>query len=293
MTSVLATWIRDVYGDDQRSDLRQAIDGIASPLDYYGFASAGVYIFFDPASFDVLYIGLARDLSIRFAQHNDLVRMSADGCKRRQINEWFGKNKSLGYAAFVQSSYDQVAVSRQAGTMTAEYYDEESAAFWSYNESGLEDIIANEGALIEVYSQHHGRLPLWNKIGGARHARRRAPRRLYRQLELATGAVDSLLLARKSFRELWNDPVSLSYEEALHAGRQSATLKSFGIGVDSLVIIKSMVEQAERQKNIDPNLLNLSNRIYSSGYYMLPPPTPGSEDTPGSIPYEMQRKKHE
>jgi hypothetical protein len=129
-----------VYGDDQRSDLRQAIDGIASPLDYYGFASAGVYIFFDPENFDVLYIGLARDLSVRFAQHNNLVRMPAGGCKRKQINEWFGKRKLLGYATFVQSSYDQVAVSRQAGTMTAAYYDEESDAFWGYDESGLEDI---------------------------------------------------------------------------------------------------------------------------------------------------------
>jgi hypothetical protein len=105
--------------------------------------------------------------------------------------------------------------------------------------------------------------------------------------------VDSLLLARKTIRELWNEPVWLSYEEALHAGRQSAILKTFGIGVDSLGIVKSMVEQAESQKNSDPNLLELSNRIYSSGYYMLPPPLPGSEDTPGSIPYEMRRTKHE
>lgn len=287
---MLATWIRDVYGDDQRSDLREAIDGIASPLDNYGFASAGVYIFFDPTNFDVLYIGLARDLSVRFAQHNDLVTMSADGCKREQVKEWFGKRKSLGYAAFVQSCYDQVAVSRQAGTMSAEYYDEESDAFWGYDESGLEDIKANEGALIAAYSGYHGRLPLWNKIGGARHARQRAPQRLYGQLELAAGAVDSLLLARRTIRELWNEPVSMSYEEALHAGRQLAILKTFGIGVDSLIIVKSMVEQAEKRKHIDPNLLELSNCIYSSGYYMLPPPAPGSEKTPGSIAYEMRQR---
>jgi hypothetical protein len=274
--------MRDVYGYDERSALRDAIETIASPLDYYGFASAGVYIFFDPENFGVLYIGLTRDLSVRFAQHNGLVKMSADGCKRNLISRWFGEGKSLGYAAFVQSCYDQVAVSRQTGTASAEYYDEENEAFWGYDTSGLEDIKANEGAFIEAYLQHHGHLPIWNKIGGARHARQDLPRRLYRQLELATGAIDSLLLSRKTIRELADDPVSMAYEEALHAGRQSATLKTFGIGMDSLVIIKSMVEQAESTKIFDSNLLEVSNRIYSTGYYKLPPPPPGSEDTPGS-----------
>jgi len=37
---MLATWIRDVYGDE-RTEMRDAIDDIASPLDSYGFASAG------------------------------------------------------------------------------------------------------------------------------------------------------------------------------------------------------------------------------------------------------------
>ena len=66
----------------------------------------------------------------------------------------------------------------------------------------------------------------------------------------------------------------MAYEEALHVGRQSAILKTFGAGVDSLAVVKSLVEEAERRKYADPNLLELSNRIYSSGYYKLPPPLP-------------------
>jgi len=69
--------------------------------------------------------------------------MPASGCKRVQLEEWFKRRKSLGYAIFVQSCIDQIAVSRQAGTMSAEYYDEEDDVFWSYDESGLEDIKAN------------------------------------------------------------------------------------------------------------------------------------------------------
>ena len=80
----------------------------------------------------------------------------------------------MGYSIFVQSCFDQVAVSRQKGTMSAAYCDEEEDAFWDYDSSGLEDIKANEGAFIAAHMQHHGHLPRWNKIGGARHSRGRA-----------------------------------------------------------------------------------------------------------------------
>ena len=69
-----------MYGNDERTEMRDAIDDIASPLDSYGFASAGIYVFFDPIKFEVLYIGLAGDLAQRFAQHNGLASMPASVC---------------------------------------------------------------------------------------------------------------------------------------------------------------------------------------------------------------------
>jgi hypothetical protein len=270
--------------------MRAAIDDIASPLDSYGFASAGVYIFFDPTKFKVLYIGLARDLAQRFAQHNGLVSMSASGCKRERLEEWFRKHKLLGYAIFVQSCIDQVAVSRQAGTMSAEYYDEESSAFWGYGESGLEDIKANEGVLIEAYKQLHGELPHWNKVGGASHPRDRATPAMYAQLDLATGKIDSLLLARKTIRELSGDPSAMTYEEALHVGRQWSIVKHFGRGIDTPEILKSLDEEAEKRRYLNPELPGVVNRIHGCGYYKLPPPHPASEDTPGSISYLIKKQ---
>lgn len=287
---MLATWIRDVYGDADRTEMRDSIDDIASPLDSYGFASAGVYVFFDPIEFEVLYIGLARDLAQRFAQHNGLASMPVSGCKRAQLEEWFEQHKSLGYAIFVQSCMDQVAVSRQAGTMSSEYYDEEGDVFWSYGESGLEDIKRNEGVLLEANLRRRGKLPRWNKIGGAIHSRERATPAMSSQLDLATGLIDSLLLARRTIRELSSDPTAMFYEEALHLGRQRSIMKTFGIGIDSLTILKSLAEEAGKQRYLNPELYVVTNHIGTSGYYKLPPPPPGSEDTYGSIPYLMKRR---
>jgi len=73
--------MRDDYQAHEAQELREAIDDLASPLDTYGFASTGVYIFFDPDTKDILYIGLARDLSERFAQRNALIKMAAKSCK--------------------------------------------------------------------------------------------------------------------------------------------------------------------------------------------------------------------
>lgn len=287
---MLATWIRDVYGNGDRTEMRAAIDEIASPLDSYGFASAGVYVFFDPIGSDVLYIGLARDLAQRFAQHNGLVSMPLSGCKRAQLEEWFKQHNSLGYAIFAQSCIDQVPVSRRAATMRAEYYDEEDDAFWGFDESGLEDIKANEGVLIAAYVQRHGKLPPWNKIGGAIHSRERATSAICAQLDLATGLVDSLFLARKTIRELSSDPTAVSYEEALHAGRQWSVMKNFGARIDSVTILKSLAEEAEKRRYQNPELYEVANRIHASGYYKLPPPPPSVEDTPGSIPCLMKQR---
>jgi len=114
--------------------------------------------------------------------------------------------------------------------MSAEYYDEEDDVFWSYDESGLEDIKANEGVLIAAYVQGYGKLPPWNKIGGATHSRERANPAIYAQLDLATGLVDSLLLARKTIRKLSSDPTAMAYGEALHAADSGRSLRTLAQG---------------------------------------------------------------
>jgi hypothetical protein len=200
---MLVTWVRDVYTDNERSEMRAAIDSIASPNTYDGFASNGVYVFFDPESREVLYnwLVLARDLSERFAQHNGLIRMQEDGCKIRQIAAWFASNDRLGYAAALQSPFSQAGVGRQRGKPTREFYDEESGVFWGYDSEGLDHIADVEGQLIAAFTRRTGALPRWNKVQG-RVAQGNMPTESYALLEMATGQADSLLLARRTIRQL-------------------------------------------------------------------------------------------
>ncbi|HEV2886182.1 MAG TPA: hypothetical protein VGX49_04665 [Jatrophihabitans sp.] len=280
---MLATWIRDVYRRDEASDLRGAINDLACPTDYFGFASNGVYIFFNPIALETLYIGLARDLSERFAQHNGLVRMAETGCKKQQIDAWFREHEELGYAMFVQSSLDQVSVHRQAGTPSAAYYDEESSTFWDYPREGLDNIKGTEGILISSYVQRHDRLPPWNKIKGARHDPSLATPGGYALLETAAGVTDSLLVARKTIRGLSADATALHYEGALHTGRIGAIEDTFGSGINSPIIWNALAQRASDPLYEQTGLREAALRILDSGYLLLPPPPPASEETPGRL----------
>lgn len=280
---MLLTWVRDVYTSDDRAEMREAIEDIAAPLHPSGFASAGVYVFFDPDELSVLYIGLARDLSQRFAQHNSLVKMSATGCKRQQIQEWFSKHERLGYAVLLQSSFHQVGVSRQRGTPSAAFYDEESKVFWNYDTEGLELIRENEGYLIEAYVRRHGTRPPWNKVKGSVYGGSRVTGGSYGQLELAMGVHDSLLLARRSVRQLAAEFDSLQLEEALHLGRIEALQATDGTGVHTGIIWKSMQRLAEDPNYADTLVPAAFEEIVARQYHLLPPPPPGHEATPGTL----------
>lgn len=280
--------MRDVYGTVDRQAMRLALDDLLDPRDTYGFASTGVYVFFDPRSHAILYVGLARDLAERFAQHNGLVPMSPQGCKRAQIDDWFGTHSALGYAVFVQSSTEQASVSRQRGTPSAAFYDEESNVFWDYPDSGIEEVKLMEGLLLAAYQQEHGHLPPWNKIRGSKEGAGYATEGGYRLLELAAGAVDSLLLARKSIRELSSDPTSFHFEESLHVGRMLASASTAGLGIDSGLIWRSFVDAADHTVFGDTMLRETLARMRQAGYPNHAPPPPASADTPGrsTIPVE-------
>ena len=84
---MFGTVIIDAYTKDETEALAYAIDDICCPSDNYGWASAGIYCFWDYNTHEVLYIGLASDLYERFRQHNGLLPMQNEGCKYKQIQE--------------------------------------------------------------------------------------------------------------------------------------------------------------------------------------------------------------
>lgn len=82
--------------------MANTIDDLCSPTYNTGWASAGIYCFWDYYAEEVLYIGLAGDLSERFKQHNWILPIK-EGSKQKQIENYFLKNERLGYTIFVQS----------------------------------------------------------------------------------------------------------------------------------------------------------------------------------------------
>lgn len=280
---MLATWIRDVYMIEDSASMRAAIDAIASPLNHGGFASNGVYVFFDPESHDILYVGLARDLSERFGQHHGLVAMDPKGCKLDQIRYWWTSHATLGYAVCVQSPFSQVSVGRQRGTSSAAFYDEETDSFWDYPDEGLRDIADVEGQLIAAYKERHRHLPPWNKIGGSLGLNNQPTANTYTLLELASGRIDCLSLSRRTIRELADDPWALYVEETMHLGRMAAIEDTFGIGIDSPTIIDSLQRRANMPEYAETGLIEAWNHLCEVNYFMEAPPPPANEATPGRL----------
>ena len=112
---MFGTVILDAYTKDEKFEMAKAIDDLCSPSDNYGWASAGIYCFWDYYAEAILYIGLAGDLAERFKQHNGILPLKS-GSKQKEIEEYFSKNDRLGYTIFVLSSLSQPLVHRNKGT---------------------------------------------------------------------------------------------------------------------------------------------------------------------------------
>lgn len=108
---MFGTVIIDAYRKEEARELAEAIDDLCSPNDNYGWASAGIYCFWNYYAESILYIGLASDLTERFKQHNGILPVKG-GTKKEKIEEYFEKNERLGYTIFVQSPLSQPLVHR-------------------------------------------------------------------------------------------------------------------------------------------------------------------------------------
>lgn len=110
---MFGTIISDAYKESEKQQIATSLDELCSPLDTYGWASSGIYSFWDYETREIFYIGLAVDLTERFKQHNGLSTISEEGCKVKQINEYFSSGyEKLGYSIFVQSPLSQAITSK-------------------------------------------------------------------------------------------------------------------------------------------------------------------------------------
>ena len=85
---MFGTVIIDTYTKEVKLEIADSLDDLCCPNDNYGWASAGIYCFWDYDLRKILYIGLASDLAVRFKQHNGILPLSS-GSKQKKIEEYF------------------------------------------------------------------------------------------------------------------------------------------------------------------------------------------------------------
>lgn len=230
--SALATIILNHYSADTTKQLAAAIDEVCSPADTYGFASSGIYVFWNVTTLEILYIGLAVDLGLRFKQHNGLAGCPAESSKREQIEAHFAENEKLGYTVLVQSPMDQAIcegwekaypdelelIAEEFGYLDADEVRE------TINSPLVNGLRWMEGALIRDFAEEHCRRPAWNRNSGANieYSARdldRARTMLHAVVLLKTDYL--VLTAHCSMVELAASATHVAFESFLHGARFS------------------------------------------------------------------------
>ncbi|HDZ45839.1 hypothetical protein LCGC14_0166980 [marine sediment metagenome] len=254
---MLSTFIRDIYAQHETEELAEAIEDIASSVDTNGWASAGVYCFWDPKENEVLYIGLARDLSVRFREHNNLKSCPAHSCKRDKVAEWFQSNERLGYSILVQSQLSQPEVTRNSKGFCP------STGSFLYD--ALQAIKISEGVFIEAQKLAKGKFSPWNKVGGYYYGKDKATSDHQEFIELFTNRRIDTSVALSSIRELSSDATLETFELYLHVVRQMMTF--YGMSFSQAWHLSE--EYFEEKKRIQasgyiPNLSELLSQDWHS-----------------------------
>jgi hypothetical protein len=214
---MFGTIIMDKFRKDDVKEIAGALDELCSPNDNYGWASAGIYSFWNYHTKEVLYIGLAIDLTERFKQHTGLIKMDPKGCKVKQIEKYFQQYNQLGYAIFVQSPLSQPVTSKNKETIgpKSKAFDIMDAT----TDRVKEDIRRVEGIMLETYRIKNGDLPPWNKVHGSTVGQKKATEGNYEIIKSFTLDTSSLIASRYTLRELAENPTFERYENFMHAIR--------------------------------------------------------------------------
>ncbi|EFI67585.1 hypothetical protein BFZC1_15520 [Lysinibacillus fusiformis ZC1] len=249
---MFGTIIQNVYSKTGVSDIIEALDELCSPDDSYGWASAGIYSFWDYETKEILYIGLAVNLSKRFQQHNGIIKMDENGCKYKKIEEYFSKKDKLGYSVFLQSPLHQ-PVTADNFTSWFKYNPDEVTLKSLNNEQPKSDLKRVEGILIESFKRKHGKLPKWNNVGGSIAGQLRASDGNYAIVEAFSTPQYSVLVSRCTLKELSTSPTYTQYESILHTIRTYMLI--FGMTFENALTLVC---------KFDP--LNTFDRILYSNY---------------------------
>lgn len=253
------SFILDIYRRDEAADVRDALEELLGPESGSGWSTGGVYLFWNPASREPLYVGIAGDFPLRFAQHNGLRSCPAAGCKREQIAAYFDDHETLGYTVLGLSGLSQPSTARRRKSLDLKDRDP-IGLDEALSEEVVDEMRAAEGRLIAHAKMVFGSIPPWNTSPG--RLPRKAADRQDATLATAVGAVDVPLQARKTIRELAANPEWAMFEDRLHGARISAVRKielSGGGSPDELI-----------RRELDAGLLGMpdlvAEEIKKTGY---------------------------
>lgn len=226
---MFGTIIIDAYKKDEKEQIANALDDLCSPCDTYGWASAGIYCFWDYYSKEILYIGLAADLCDRFKQHNGIIIIDDNSCKKKQIDLYFNQKEKLGYSIFVQSPLSQPITHRNEKEYRKMLGTEFSREDY-VGQEGQDHIKQVEGILIEAYRKANGDFPLWNRMGGSLYGQQVASIGNYEIVKSFNDFEPNPLVSRYSLRELSKNPMYEGFESYLHAVRMSVLMSGMTFG---------------------------------------------------------------
>ncbi|CAM4285271.1 GIY-YIG nuclease family protein [Corallococcus exiguus] len=219
---MLGTIILDSFKKTEAPRIAAALGEICSANDNYGWASTGVYSFFDPQTKETLYLGLAQDFTERFKQHTGLKACAPKFCKKGKIAAYFQQKEKLGFGILAQSPLEQPVLRKNRKERRAQPHDDDLAGL-TYAQTG-------EGQLIEAHRLALGVLPPWNSIGGDKRGQARASEGNIAIVQALCGRLDAFPVARSTLRELADTPLFTDYEVDLHAARLMAQLDSDLLG---------------------------------------------------------------
>jgi hypothetical protein len=221
---MLGTIILQSYRKEEIKKVAESLNELCHPNENYGWASAGVYAYWNYRTHEVLYIGLASDLTQRFKQHNGFYpSIDRKTCKLEKIEEYFKRNEKIGFSILVQSIISQPFNSKvKRGNKS---YSEASADYKNnFGDEGSNSIKHQEGVLIETFRQTNGEIPKWNKANGAKSGQNSAKLKHYESLKIISNQKEHLLLSKSSLFELAETPTFERFENFLHAVRISAPI---------------------------------------------------------------------
>ena len=253
--NMFGTVVIDAYRKEEALEMAEAIDDLCGPNDNYGWASAGIYCFWDYYIEEILYIGLAGDLAERFKQHNGILPIK-EGSKQKKIEEYFSRNERLGYTIFVQSPLSQPLVHRNQKRYQNFAQQNHSPVEDMVSDEGKENIKVVEGILIEAYRRKYGHFPPWNNMGGSVVGQKRVMPNNINIVKSFCSPDDyyiNPIVSRSTIRELSQNPEWAWYENYLHGVRMNILM--FGMEYPEALDVV-------RKKDI----LNIYDKIIKSGY---------------------------